>query len=496
MVMNEDADLLEQFAATRSETAFAELVRRHVDLVHSAALRQFGGDAARAEDVTQAVFIELSRQAARLARHPLLTGWLCTTTYHLASRAARAEQRRAGREKSFHMHQSADSPASPEPALEAAIWHDLQPVLDAALQELSDRDREAILLRFFRHASLAQVGAAIGASENAARMRVDRALDKLRAVLEKRGIRCASSVLGAALAANAVTLAPAGLAAALTGPAVAAGLAGAGGAIGVAGLGLAPLLGFMTSAKIKIGLAGLAAAAAGAGYLITTQQARLGDAEAALRASQARIAALRAEPSPPPAPLAATADAASFRSQQSELLKLRDEVTRLRAENKAMLAAAAARPDKPSSSPTPEQQAELNRTLGLAKLNFAGTWAAAFYQYAEAHDGLFPKSFAEAAEFLPELTAEASQLISLTGPPDYEILFQGKLADLANPATAIVMREKEPFNHQPDGSAQRTYLFADGHAEIHRAPQGNFEPFETKRQPKFKTQPESALKTE
>src|SRR5512138_2993082 len=97
--MTEDAELLRQYAAEQSEAAFAELTRRHVDLVYSAALRVVQGDVLSAQDVTQQVFTEVGRQAKRLVRHPALVGWLYTTTRLMALRLNRTEHRRKAREQ-------------------------------------------------------------------------------------------------------------------------------------------------------------------------------------------------------------------------------------------------------------------------------------------------------------------------------------------------------------------------------------------------------------
>ena len=175
--------LLQRYVADRSEPAFTELVRQHIDLVYSAALRQVNGDATTAQDVTQAVFTDLARKAPRLLRHLSLTGWLYTSTRYLCAKARRTEQRRVAREQeAYTMNQLLHSTDS-DPA-----WQELRPVLDEAMHDLSADDREAVLLRFFEQRSLAEIGTRLGLTEDTARKRVARALDKLRAGLARRGI--------------------------------------------------------------------------------------------------------------------------------------------------------------------------------------------------------------------------------------------------------------------------------------------------------------------
>ena len=92
--MTPDRELLRQYAETRGEEAFAELVRRHLDLVYSAALRQVNGDAHLAQDVAQTVFTDLARKAEALSRRSVVTGWLYTSAHFAAAKAVRTEQRR------------------------------------------------------------------------------------------------------------------------------------------------------------------------------------------------------------------------------------------------------------------------------------------------------------------------------------------------------------------------------------------------------------------
>ncbi|MCX6951614.1 MAG: sigma-70 family RNA polymerase sigma factor [Verrucomicrobia bacterium] len=191
--MNDDAELLRRHVDDRSEAAFAELVRRHLTLVYFAALRRTGGDRHLAEDVAQGVFTALARDAAALVQHPTLTGWLYTTTRRVAAKAVRTEQRRQAREQEAHlMSELANGPEV------AADWERLRPVIDAALDELSDRDREAVLWRCWEGRAYADIGAALRVTEDAARMRVDRALERLRDVLAKRGVTSTGAALAAA----------------------------------------------------------------------------------------------------------------------------------------------------------------------------------------------------------------------------------------------------------------------------------------------------------
>jgi RNA polymerase sigma factor (sigma-70 family) len=215
--MTDDAELLRRYAREGAEEAFAEVVRRHVDLVYSAALRQVGGDAHGAKDVAQHVFTDLARKAESLARRPVLAGWLFTATRFAAAKIVRAEQRRQLREQKV----AAMTAALREDDEQAqAAWGKLRPVIDEAMSALKEGDREAVLLRFFENRALAHVGAKLGLSENAARMRVERALEKLRVVLARRGVTSTSAALGVILANQAVVAAPVGLAGAVGSAAV------------------------------------------------------------------------------------------------------------------------------------------------------------------------------------------------------------------------------------------------------------------------------------
>jgi RNA polymerase sigma factor (sigma-70 family) len=246
--MFEDSQLLRRYAEERSEEAFAELVRRRVGLVYAVALRQVGGDAHLAEDVTQRVFADLARKAGKLSQRAVLSGWLYRSAQFAASDLVRAERRRRAREE--------ETLTMNEPfAAEAAVdWEKVRPVLDETLGELADEDRDAVALRFFENRPFAEIGRALSISEDTARKRVDRALDKLHALLARRGVTSTGAALAAALANQISGAVPTGLAASVTGAAL------TGATAGVVGFG--GVLTIMSTSKMIAAMASLVAAAA------------------------------------------------------------------------------------------------------------------------------------------------------------------------------------------------------------------------------------------
>lgn len=214
--MTDDAELLRRYVRDHSEPAFAELVQRQAGLVYSAALRQVGGDMLLAQDVSQTVFIDLARKAAQLTDRAELTSWLYTSTRFAALNAVRENRRRQTREQEAHTMQEITRPAMTE-----ADWEKVRPLLDAALCDLPDADRSAVLMRYFEDRPFAAMGAQLGIGESSARMRAERALDKLRALLAQKGITSTAAALGLVLSTHAIAAPPAGLAAMLTGGALA-----------------------------------------------------------------------------------------------------------------------------------------------------------------------------------------------------------------------------------------------------------------------------------
>ena len=202
--MNGTQQLLAEYARTRSENAFRELVSRYLDLVYSTALRRVDGDTHRAQDIAQLVFTDLANQAGNFSPEVMLGGWLHRHTCFIAANTLRSERRRLAREKEAVQMNMLDD----EPALDFSL---LAPLLDEAVNQLGEEDRTAILLRFFEQKDYQTVGQHLNSNEDAVRMRVNRALNKLRDLLNQRGIRTTSAALSAALVTNAVHAAPAAM---------------------------------------------------------------------------------------------------------------------------------------------------------------------------------------------------------------------------------------------------------------------------------------------
>ena len=237
--MLDDHELLRSYREQGSEEAFGHLVSRYTNLVHSAALRRVSGNIELAKDVSQVVFNDLAKKAHWLPKNVVLAGWLHHATSFAAAHVARAEWRRKIREQAAAQMNSMDSDTTPD-------WEQIRPMLDTALDRLSATDRDALVLRFFEQHSLAEVGQRLGLTEDAARKRVHRALNKLRTRLARQGLGVTCAALGMCVSANAVQAAPNGMAATLSTTA----LSGAAAKSGT----LLALLKIMIMTKLKLGL--------------------------------------------------------------------------------------------------------------------------------------------------------------------------------------------------------------------------------------------------
>ena len=246
-----DRELVEAWATQKSDLAFAELVRRYLDLVYAAALRQVR-DPQLAEEVVQAVFLVLARKAGSLRRETVIAGWLFCTTRFIAARAIRAESRR-------HRHEQEAATMNPQATsseTDNIIWVQIAPLLDEAIGSLSSKDRDAVLLRFFQSLPMGKIGERLGLSEEAVKKRISRALEKLRCFFVRRGITLSAALIGGALSQNAVQAAAPGLSLKIT-AAQAAALAGGNSAV-LATEALRQLCWFKLRSALFVGIASLA----------------------------------------------------------------------------------------------------------------------------------------------------------------------------------------------------------------------------------------------
>ena len=301
-----DSLLLKAYVERRHEAAFNELVHRHVDLVYSAAIRMVR-DPQLAEDVTQGAFIALARQASELVERATLAGWLHRTAQNIAAQTVRTiERRRAREQEAFAMSEQIST-------LPDVWWEQIEPHLDAALGELSDADRDAVVLRYFHKKSAAEIATILGVSDDAAQKRVSRAVEKLREVFAKNKITIGAGSLGILISANAVQAAPAGLATKI--------LAATSGLTATAGITMIQ----------KSLIAGLAAVVIGGGiysFHLQKQIAALQEQQTSLNQQIAQMSQERDDAKNQLA--AAQRENEQRQNNQDELLRLRGEIGVLR----------------------------------------------------------------------------------------------------------------------------------------------------------------------
>ena len=324
MQPTDDSVLLRQFAENHSDEAFAVLVNRHINLVYSVASRCVG-DPHQAEEIAQAVFILLAKKAAQLRHDKALSSWLFQTTRLTASNFIRGETRRHRREQEAHMQSVLNEPGSD-------IWPRIAPLLDDAVAGLSEKDRQAIVLRFYEGRSLREVGAVLGASEAAAEKRVSRAVERLREFFSKRGVTVGASGLVVVISANAVQAAPVGLAVTISTAAALGGTTIAAITTATATKAIA-----MTITQ-KILITAVLAAAVGTGIYEARQISTLRTEVQNLQQQQSQLSAqngqlIRERDDALRQAAARPDESQRFNINNSELMKLRAEVTRLRKES-------------------------------------------------------------------------------------------------------------------------------------------------------------------
>jgi len=337
-----DAQLLRDYAEHRNEAAFRKLVHRHADVVYASALRQVSSPD-RAQDIAQSVFLDLARKAQPLAKRltgdTSLLGWLFRSTRFLALNQLRDDRRRQARERQSMENLDSASETAPE-------WERVQPVLDEAMAELSDEDRDALLLRFFKNRDFRAIGAALGVSDDAAQKRVSRALERLRTQLASRGVTTTAVAFSTMLSTNAVPVAPAGLAAALSTAALAGTTLAA---TAIKTIAMTTLQKTLITATIV--------AAVGTGIYEARQASRLRDQLQILQEQQAeQVQQLIREREEAASKLAGLGEENErLNRNTAELLKLRGEATRLRGELKRAEQAAKNQHDAERAQPVADQ---------------------------------------------------------------------------------------------------------------------------------------------
>lgn len=265
----DDWQLLDAYANRHSDEAFRALVDRYAGLAYHAALHRCG-NSHQAEEIAQSVFIDLARKAGRMPRRTVLAGWIFQATRFAALNLAREESRRK------HYEQEAAMSESLHKDEEESAHELIAPDLYEAMDKISKSDRDAILIRFFHNKSHREVACALGVSEDAAKARVSRALERLRMIFAKRGLATTSAALLAALSAHGAPAAPPGLSASIAAAVSAKGATGAG-LMASSASGFSKWMAWGTAKTAIIGSAGLLLLATGTVIAIKAFDAPVGD---------------------------------------------------------------------------------------------------------------------------------------------------------------------------------------------------------------------------
>lgn len=356
--MTTDEELLRAYARGCSETAFTQLVQRHLDLVYSTALR-IVGEPQLAQDIAQAVFVHLSRKVNSIHNPSALPGWLYRITSTQAANAIRAERRRRQREKeALKMNSTSGEESSP--------WEEIAPLLEEAMQTLARRDQDAVVLRFFHGQSLRAVGEALKLSEDAAQKRLSRALEKLRAYFARRGVRVSVGALATGLATHAIQAAPAGISGAISSAVIMSGTAVQGAStVGFAKLALTKGIVMTTTQKIIV--IATVSLSVGTGifeaHRVAQMRTQLREAERQVQPVSEQANQLRQERDEVTARLKeAQARMEQLQRDTAEIHRLRGEVALLRKDAQELatlkkVSTAAPRPTLPATDAPPSESA-------------------------------------------------------------------------------------------------------------------------------------------
>jgi RNA polymerase sigma factor (sigma-70 family) len=459
-----DAQLLREYAENGTEAAFSEIVTRHTNLVYSCAMRQAGSPDAAAE-IAQNVFVGLARGAwalsDKLDRSASLAGWLCRTTRNLSLNHRRDEFRRQSRER--------QAMQTLNPSSETAVnWENLRPVLDEAMSALSEPDYDALVMRFYQNQDLRSVGLALGVSDDTAQKRVSRALDKLRELLQRRGIATSAGALSAVLASSAVQAAPVGLAAAISTAALAATT------VTTATILTHATMNWITLKSVAALTVAVAAAGTGTYLWQQNQITSLRNKNASLAAQRDGLTKERDDAVAAAAAKNAASDGLS--DEKEELLRLRGEVGALRRQTNELSslrqqnhqlqdALAQAAQSAPDADKLAAEKAAFIETMGNAKQMALG-----IIMYSADHQNHFPNDIMDTTNYFnnPDLMEKFKN--------QFEMVVQGSMENVSNAAETIAVRGRAPV--QVEGKWVKVYAFVDGHAIVKQQPPEGFDAWE------------------
>lgn len=450
-----DLNLLEDYTRSGSEKAFTTLVSRHLNLVYSAALRQVGSSQL-AEEVSQSVFSELARNAAKFRPDTVLAAWLYQVARRTAIDVVRRESRRQLREKIAV--EMADMNTN------SAEWLQIEPLLDEAMETLNEPERAAILLRYFENKSLRDVGKTLGVSDDTAQKRVSRAVERLREFFSKRNVTIGASGLVVLISANAVLAAPVGLSALISSSVITTTIT---------------IATHTTMHWINLkSVTAILAAAITAGtvtHLVERRETnRLRSENQALMALQKQLtgerdAALSAE-------MQKSGEIEQSQKDKNELLRLRGEVGVLRRQ----IFETGQRPKNNNpirnqtvvaQSATPNgNEVDSFTEISVERKNSVKQIGVAMRLFAMEHKNEFPTDFSQIGEELSPATRN-------TAADLFEFVQHAVPINDRNNPDKIIIRERI-VRQRPDGKWARAYGFADGSASEEVSDTNNFEAWE------------------
>jgi RNA polymerase sigma factor (sigma-70 family) len=459
----EDALLLRRYSEEALEEAFSELVRRHFNLVWSAAWR-VTRDADLARDVAQTVFVDLARKAGFLPHKVILAGWLYRAANLAAHKFVRKSVRQSERErKCMEIDPASESSSPPDPEIECLL-----PFLDEALGKLAEADRNALVLRFFAGKNFVQLGAALGVSDDAAQKRLSRALEKLRRYFRSRGLTVSSGTIAASLGVAGAQAAPTGLSALVGSSSLALVSANAApGFLAFAG----KLQTHLTIMKTKLAVLALATVAVSAP--LAMQQKTVRSLKAENSALQAQIQSLAAIQSENRELLTSQAEREELLRNHNELISLQNELDEARASGKTALShelSASAEKLHLAQKHTAYLISEIKaRQVSKDTITTLKNIGLAARIFSTDNSDQFPTNFDQIKEIIAsEFRDKLDQ---------FEFVPQNRVVSESEPQL-LLFREKTA-RQLPDGTWAKTFCFCDGSVREQISKDGNFEPWES-----------------